>query len=87
MRTDAIIVLPGGRAGDLSCRARQPKEHVQNTSACPRFLFEIRLPLPAGFRSCTASPGLLLSFAHRVALYLLDASLASEQGFAHVREH
>jgi succinate dehydrogenase / fumarate reductase cytochrome b subunit len=51
-------------------------------------LFEIRLPLPGWVSILHRISGLLLFFPLAAwLLYLLDASLASEQGFAHVREH
>src|SRR5258707_15801788 len=51
-------------------------------------LFEIRLPLPGWVSILHRISGLLLFFPLTAwLLYLLDASLASEQGFAHVREH
>ena len=50
-------------------------------------LFEIRLPLPGWVSILHRISGLLLFFP-LVAwlLYLLDTSLASEQGFQHVRD-
>ena len=51
-------------------------------------LFEIRLPLPGWVSILHRVSGLLLFFP-LVAwlLYLLDASLASEQGFERIRQH
>ena len=53
----------------------------------PAILFEIRLPLPAWVSILHRLSGALLVFPFTAwLLYLLDVSLASEQGFAHVRE-
>ena len=50
-------------------------------------LFEIRLPLPGWVSILHRISGLLLFFPLAAwLLYLLDASLASEQGFQHVRD-
>jgi len=50
-------------------------------------LFEIRLPLPGWVSILHRVSGLLLFFPLTVwLLYLLDASLASEQAFQHVRD-
>jgi succinate dehydrogenase / fumarate reductase cytochrome b subunit len=50
-------------------------------------LFEIRLPLPGWVSILHRVSGLLLFFPLTAwLLYLLDASLASEQGFQHVRD-
>jgi succinate dehydrogenase / fumarate reductase cytochrome b subunit len=52
----------------------------------PAILFEIRLPLPAWVSILHRVSGLLLFFPFAAwLLYLLDASLASEQGFEKVR--
>jgi succinate dehydrogenase / fumarate reductase cytochrome b subunit len=52
----------------------------------PAILFEIRLPLPARVSILHRISGLLLVFPMTAwLLYLLDASLASEQGFEQVR--
>ena len=52
----------------------------------PALLFEIRLPLPGWISILHRISGLLLFFPLAAwLLYLLDASLASEQGFEHVR--
>ena len=54
----------------------------------PAILFEIRLPLPALVSILHRVSGLLLFFPLAAwLLYLLDASLASEQGFERVRTH
>ena len=51
-------------------------------------LFEIRLPLPGWVSILHRISGLLLFFPLAAwLLYLLDASLASEQGFEKVRGH
>src|SRR5690349_4178723 len=53
----------------------------------PAILFEIRLPLPGWVSILHRVSGLLLFFPLTAwLLYLLDASLASEQGFQHVRD-
>jgi succinate dehydrogenase / fumarate reductase, cytochrome b subunit len=54
----------------------------------PAILFEIRLPLPGWVSILHRVSGALLFFP-LVAwlLYLLDTSLASEQGFARVKDH
>lgn len=54
----------------------------------PALLFEIRLPLPARVSILHRISGLLLFFPLAAwLLYLLDASLASEEGFERVRSH
>ena len=54
----------------------------------PAILFQIRLPLPGWVSILHRISGALLFFPFAAwALYLLDASLASEQGFAQVRDH
>lgn len=54
----------------------------------PAILFEIRLPLPGWVSILHRVSGALLVFPLTAwLLYLLDVSLASEQGFAHVRDH
>jgi succinate dehydrogenase / fumarate reductase cytochrome b subunit len=54
----------------------------------PAILFEIRLPLPGLISILHRISGLLLFFPIAAGLlYLLDASLASEQGFDSVRNH
>ena len=51
-------------------------------------LFEIRLPLPGWVSILHRISGLLLFFPLAAwLLYLLDASLASEQGFERIRDH
>ena len=52
----------------------------------PAILFEIRMPLPAWVSILHRISGLLLFFPFAAwLLYMLDASLASEQGFEKVR--
>src|SRR5258706_2291434 len=52
----------------------------------PALLFEIRLPLPGWVSILHRISGLLLVFPFAAwLLYLLDASLASEQGFERIR--
>lgn len=54
----------------------------------PALLFEIRLPLPGWISILHRISGLLLFFPLAAwLLYLLDASLASDQGFERVRSH
>ena len=54
----------------------------------PAILFEIRLPLPGLISILHRVSGLLLFFPVTAwLLYLLDASLASEQGFESIRGH
>jgi succinate dehydrogenase / fumarate reductase cytochrome b subunit len=54
----------------------------------PALLFEIRLPLPGWVSILHRVSGLLLVFPFAAwLLYLLDASLASEQGFEKIRAH
>jgi len=51
-------------------------------------LFQIRLPLPGWVSILHRVSGALLVFPFAAwALYLLDVSLRSEQGFSHVREY
>jgi succinate dehydrogenase / fumarate reductase, cytochrome b subunit len=51
-------------------------------------LFQIRLPLPGWVSILHRISGALLVFPFVAwALYLLDVSLRSEQGFSHVREY
>jgi len=51
-------------------------------------LFEIRLPAPAWVSGLHRISGALLFFPFAAwLLYLLDTSLASEQGFARVHDH
>ena len=54
----------------------------------PAILFQIRLPLPGWVSILHRVSGALLIFPFTAwLLYLLDASLRSEQGFSHVREY
>jgi succinate dehydrogenase / fumarate reductase cytochrome b subunit len=54
----------------------------------PAILFEIRLPLPGWVSILHRISGLLLFFPLAAwLLYMLDASLASEQGFEKIRGH
>lgn len=54
----------------------------------PAILFEIRLPVPAWVSILHRISGALLVFPLGAwALYMLDASLASEQGFDKIRSH
>jgi len=54
----------------------------------PAILFEIRLPMPGFVSILHRISGALLVFPFAAwLLYLLDTSLASEQGFARVKDH
>jgi len=54
----------------------------------PAILFEIRLPMPGFVSILHRISGALLFFPFAAwLLYLLDTSLASEQGFARVKDH
>ena len=54
----------------------------------PALLFEIRLPLPGWVSIFHRVSGLLLVFPFAAwLLFMLDASLASEQGFERIRTH
>jgi len=54
----------------------------------PALLFEIRLPLPGWVSILHRISGALLFFPFAAwLLYLLDRSLASEDGFNRIREH
>jgi len=54
----------------------------------PAILFQIRLPLPGWVSILHRVSGALLVFPFAAwLLYLLDASLASEQGFAHIKDY
>ena len=53
----------------------------------PALLFEIRLPLPGWVSILRRISGLMLFLAIAWMLYLLDRSLASEEGFEAVRRY
>ena len=54
----------------------------------PAILFQIRLPLPGWVSILHRASGALLFFPFAAwLLYMLDASLVSEQGFARVRDY
>ena len=54
----------------------------------PALLFEIRLPLPGWVSILHRISGVLLFFPLTAwLLFMLDSSLASEQGFARIRDH
>jgi len=54
----------------------------------PAILFQIRLPLPGWVSILHRVSGALLVFPFAAwALYLLDVSLRSEQGFSRIREY
>jgi len=68
-----------------SAAAKRPRPKYLNL---PAILFEIRLPMPAWVSILHRASGTLLFFPFAAwLLYLLDTSLASEQGFAHVKDH
>jgi len=68
-----------------SAAAKRPRPKYLTLSA---ILFEIRLPLPAWISILQRVSGALLFFPLAAwLLYLLDASLTSEQGFARVKDH
>src|SRR5947209_6676236 len=80
LRCDAIIELPSMS----SAAAKKTRPKYLSLSA---LLFEIRLPSTAWVSGLHRLSGALLFFPFVAwLLYLLDASLASEQGFAHVRD-
>jgi succinate dehydrogenase / fumarate reductase cytochrome b subunit len=67
-----------------SAAAKKPRPKYLSLSA---FLFEIRFPPPAWVSGFHRISGFLLFLPFTAwLLYLLDTSLASEQGFAHVRD-
>jgi succinate dehydrogenase / fumarate reductase cytochrome b subunit len=68
-----------------SAAAKKPRPKYLSLSA---LLFEIRLPAPAWVSGLHRISGALLFFPFAAwLLYLLDTSLASEQGFARVHDH
>jgi len=68
-----------------SAAAKRPRPKYLNL---PAILFEIRLPVPAWVSILHRVSGTLLFFPFAAwLLYLLDTSLASEQGFARVKDH
>jgi len=68
-----------------SAAAKRPRPKYLNL---PAILFEIRLPMPAWVSILHRVSGTLLFFPFAAwLLYLLDTSLASEQGFARVKDH
>ena len=67
-----------------SAAAKKPRPKYLSLSA---FLFEIRFPVAAWVSGFHRISGFLLFLPFTAwLLYLLDASLASEQGFAHIRD-
>jgi succinate dehydrogenase cytochrome b subunit len=88
LRRDVIIDLPGaGVPGDQMSTAAAKKQRPKYLSL-PAILFQIRLPLPGWVSILHRISGALLVFPFAAwLLYLLDASLRSEQGFAHIREY
>ena len=68
-----------------SAAAKKPRPKYLSLTA---LLFEIRLPAPAWVSGLHRLSGALLFFPFTAwLLYLLDSSLASEQGFARVHDH
>lgn len=68
-----------------SAAAKKPRPKYLSLTA---LLFEIRLPLPGWVSILHRVSGLLLFFPFAAwLLYLLDASLASQEGFDRVRGH
>src|SRR5205807_5853700 len=68
-----------------SAAAKRPRPKYLNL---PAILFEIRLPMPAWVSILHRVSGALLFLPFAAwLLYLLDTSLASEQGFARVHDY
>jgi succinate dehydrogenase / fumarate reductase, cytochrome b subunit len=68
-----------------SAAAKRPRPKYLNL---PAILFEIRLPMPAWVSILHRISGTLLFFPFAAwLLYLLDTSLASDDGFARVKDH
>jgi len=68
-----------------SAAAKKPRPKYLSLTA---LLFEIRLPAPAWVSGFHRISGALLFFPFAAwLLYLLDTSLASEQGYNHVRSY
>jgi len=68
-----------------SATARKPRPKYLSL---PAILFQIRLPLPAWVSILHRVSGALLVFPFVAwLLYLLDASLASQAGFDHIRHY
>ncbi|HYR33734.1 MAG TPA: succinate dehydrogenase, cytochrome b556 subunit [Burkholderiales bacterium] len=68
-----------------SAAAKKPRPKYLSLSA---LLFEIRLPVPGWVSILHRISGALLFFPFAAwLLYLLDTSLASEQGYNHVRSY
>lgn len=64
------------------------KKHRPKYLSLPAILFQIRLPVPGWVSILHRVSGALLVFPFAAwLLYLLDVSLRSEQGFAHVQEY
>src|SRR2546429_3983977 len=69
----------------ISAAAKKERPKYLNL---PALMFEIRLPLPGWISILHRISGLLLFFPLAAwLLYLLDTSLASEQGFERIRSH
>src|SRR5215210_3338156 len=68
-----------------SAAAKKPRPKYLSLAA---LLFEIRLPLPGWVSILHRISGALLFFPFAAwLLYLLDASLASEAGFEHIKTY
>jgi succinate dehydrogenase / fumarate reductase cytochrome b subunit len=87
LRRDVIIDLPAAGSGDPMSSAAAKKQRPKYLSL-PAILFQIRLPLPGWVSILHRISGALLVFPFAAwMLYLLDVSLRSEQGFAHIGEY
>jgi succinate dehydrogenase / fumarate reductase cytochrome b subunit len=76
-------VGPGNPMSSAAAKKQRPKY-----LSLPAILFQIRLPLPGWVSILHRISGALLVFPFAAwALYLLDASLRSEQGFSRIREY
>lgn len=87
MRYGDIIVIgrlarPNLPMANAAARKSRPKY-----LSLPALLFEIRLPLPGWVSILHRISGLLLFLAVVWLLFLLDRSLASEEGFLAVRRY
>jgi succinate dehydrogenase / fumarate reductase cytochrome b subunit len=85
-RRDIIVIGRPARPNPPMANAAARKSRPKYLSL-PALLFEIRLPLPGWVSILHRISGLLLFLAVVWLLYLLDRSLASEEGFAAVRRY
>src|SRR5215813_5333344 len=77
---------PAWGRGPMSSAAA--KKQRPKYLSLPAILFQIRLPLPGWVSILHRLSGALLVFPFAAwALYLLDVSLRSEQGFSRIREY